>query len=134
MFSSKYVCRMCKEPKCIWGPLCSSRYVHRYSEPSEHWCKHCTHMYVTCIKSIMHLMHKEKTYLNDNLDTGFCVSFTLHIFPPISNSLWSEFLNFVQKHPAFFILYFEMWFQMPIKVIFWLEMVKTSILVEVLCV
>ena len=65
----------------------------------------------------MHLMHKEKTYLNDNLDTGFCVSFTLHIFPYQQYTM-AEFLMFVRKYPAFSILYFEMWFQMPIKVYF----------------
>ena len=41
-------------------------------------------------------MHKEKTYLNDNLDTGFCVSFTLHIFPYQQYTM-AEVLMFVQK-------------------------------------
>ena len=61
-----------------------------------------TCMYVTCIKSIMHLMHKEKTYLNDNLDTGFCVSFTLHIFPYQQYTM-AEFLTFVQKNVSPFL-------------------------------
>ena len=45
----------------------------------------------------MHLMHKEKTYLNDNLDTGFCVSFTLHIFPYQQYTM-AEFLIVVQRY------------------------------------
>ena len=50
----------------------------------------------------MHLMHKEKTYLNDNLDTGFCVSFTLHIFPYQQYTM-AEFLTFVQKNVSPFL-------------------------------
>ena len=78
-------------------------------------------MYVTCIKSIMHLMHKEKTYLNDNLDTGFCVSFTLHNFPYQQYTM-AEFLTFVQKilvliYPKYIS---KISFHLSIKVLFWM--------------